>query len=250
MRRFSDSEISGLGFGKTTLETSVWPDLSSPVIAPHCCHEIQIKITKDNLVTELSTVHRRCCKSISKHESAAQRPLPVEVSFARESGVDTVHGDINIAQRSKGSQHTDRQQQTSAPPSHQPCCFSGPNWASLCPLALLSWRFLQKRNQSWLILWLLLADTATLKSPLSLCFQPDSEQALLEHVTFQTGAVMKRQEVMKKCWSLKVMFDPAICQPCISFITFNHKFTISVRFDEFVTKTCGFVSVGAVLKLT
>lgn len=41
------------GFGKTTLETSVWPDLTSPVIAPRCCHEIQIKITKDNLVTEL-----------------------------------------------------------------------------------------------------------------------------------------------------------------------------------------------------
>lgn len=110
MWRFSDSEISRSG----------WPDLSSPVIAPHCCHEIQIKITKDNSVTELSTVHRRCCRSIPKHESAAQRPLPVEVSFARETGVDTVHGDINIAQRSKGSQHTDRQQQTSAPPATSP----------------------------------------------------------------------------------------------------------------------------------
>lgn len=42
----------------------------------------------------------------------------MEVNVAREPGVDTVHWDINIAVRSKGSQHTDRQQQT--PPTPPP----------------------------------------------------------------------------------------------------------------------------------
>lgn len=130
-----------------------WFDVtSSRLIAPdRYRHEIQMKITTDNLVTELSAIHHRCCKSISSHESAAARPLPVEVSLARETGLDTVHGHINIAQRSKGSQHTDRQQQTSAPRPPPPPLLRS-KLSQPLPTGAAQLEIPEKRTQSWLIL--------------------------------------------------------------------------------------------------